>query len=127
MIHHSISRASLLLLAMLQFLMLLSLMARLPPHPPEATALFAMGPFLAASISLAVAAAQLHERPGALAPSAAGLAALAALISYGPHKWADPAFSQIWPAVLLGQIAAAVILWNAAQMFRRRVREPRRA
>jgi len=116
--HPSISRACLLVLAMLQFLMLMALMARLPPHPPEVTTLFAMGPFLAASISLAVAAALIHRHPGAIAPSAASVAALAALISFGPQKFSDAAFSQIWPAVLLGQAAAALILWNVAQMLR---------
>lgn len=117
MVRHSLIRACLLALAILQFLMLLALMARLPPHPPEATVLFAMGPFLAASISLAVAASMIHGSPGATAPSAAGLAALAALLSFGPQKYADPAISQIWPAVVLGQAAAALILWNVAQMF----------
>jgi hypothetical protein len=40
----------------------------------------------------------------------AGLAAVAALVSFGPQKFLDPQFALIWPAVLAGQVAAGVIL-----------------
>lgn len=36
-----------------------------------------------------------------------------ALISFGPQKYFDAQFGLIWPAVILGQLAALVILVNA--------------
>lgn len=49
------------------------------------------------------------------------LAAVMALISFGPQKYLDAQFPLIWPAVLAGQIAAAVVIYTA---FRARPREP---
>ena len=40
----------------------------------------------------------------------AGLAALAALVSFGPQKYLDAQFAMIWPAVLSGQAAVLAIL-----------------
>lgn len=103
-------RAALIVLAVLQTLMLVSMFAGVPPHPPRTTPLFAMGPFLSASISIAVAGAFLAGSPGRLSSFVSMLAALLALVSYGPQKWTDPAIAQIWPAVLLGQLAAVLII-----------------
>jgi hypothetical membrane protein len=107
------SQAALSALAGLQVTMLAALMTKTPPHPPLNVAPFAMGPFLACSVSVALAAivlAAANSRTGALV---AAVAAVLALISYGPQKWFDPAIMEIWPAVLLGQIAAAAVLWRA--------------
>lgn len=107
-------QAALLILAMLQALMLLALLAGLAPHPPRVTPLFAMGPFLSASIAIAVAGIVLTGTPGRFPAFVSALAALLALVSYGPQKWIDPAIPEIWPAVLLGQVAALWVLAGIA-------------
>ena len=101
-------QAALACLIILQLVMLGSLYAGVAPHPPAATPLFGIGPFLGASLSAAVAALILGAARGGRV--LAVLAALAALVSFGPQKYLDPQFALIWPAVLSGQVAAALIL-----------------
>ena len=107
------SHAALSALIGLQTIMFASLLAKLPPHPPLTTPLFAMGPFLASSISVAIAALVAGATTSRSGTAISILAAILALISFGPQKWFDSAILQIWPAVLLGQICAAAILWCA--------------
>ena len=102
------NQAALACLILLQTVMLASLYAGVAPHPPAATPLFGIGPFLGASMSAAVAALILGSSPAGRV--LAGLAAVAALVSFGPQKYLDPQFGLIWPAVLSGQVAAGVIL-----------------
>ncbi len=108
--------AALTCLIILQVIMLLSLYAQSPPHPPLSIPLFALGPFLAASISLATAAIVLgpvNNRTGKIITLCA---AATAMLSFGPQKWFDTAFPQIWPAVILAQLCALTIvieLWRA--------------
>ena len=113
------TQAALGTIAALQVVMLASLLAQLPPHPPLTTPLFALGPFLAASISVALAALILGAGNTKASAFISIIAALLALVSFGPQKWADAAILQIWPAVLLGQIAAAVIFVCAFKTLRR--------
>ena len=101
-------QAALACLIVLQTVMLASLYAGVAPHPPAATPLFGIGPFLGAALSAAVAALILGPSPAGR--GMAGLAAVAALVSFGPQKYLDPQFGLIWPAVLAGQVAAGVIL-----------------
>lgn len=101
-------QAALACLILLQTVMLASLYAGVAPHPPAATPIFGIGPFLGASLSAAVAALILGPSPAGRV--LAGLAAVAALVSFGPQKYLDPQFALIWPAVLSGQVAAGVIL-----------------
>lgn len=97
-------------LIILQLVMLASLFAGIAPHPPRAIPLFAMAPFLAASMAVATMALVLGPLSGTTARALTGLAVITALISYGPQKWVDPAIGEIWPAVLLGQITSLVLL-----------------
>ena len=101
-------QAALACLILLQTVMLASLYAGVAPHPPAATPLFGIGPFLGASLSAAVAALILGPLPAGRV--LAGIGALAALVSFGPQKYLDPQFALIWPAVLSGQVAVGVIL-----------------
>jgi len=108
-----IDYAALAILIILQSLMLASLYTLTEPHPPLTIPLFALAPFLSASIALAAAAAILgpaSDRPGR---AVCAVAAITALVSFGPHKWLDPAIALIWPAVALAQIACAVLLVRA--------------
>ena len=113
--------AALLALLSVTGVMLLSLVTRTPPHPPNEVVLFALGPFLGASLAIGLAALPLVQRD---LPSGAILALLFAvtgLLSFGPQKYLDPAFSRIWPAVLTAQAAILVMAWLGVARLRRRV------
>ena len=114
-----LQRPALLGLAILQAFMFLALLAELAPHPPRVTPLFAMGPFLAASVALCLGVLWLPRGAGRLSAALSVLAAFMALLSYGPQKWADPNIAEIWPAVLLGQVLALVLLGAAGMQMRR--------
>ena len=101
--------APLVIVAVLKATMLAALYSGTPPHPPNAITLFAIAPFLGASIAVALAAAMFGSPRSRTGRTLAALAALAALVSFGPHKFLDPNFALIWPAVLTGQAAA---LWS---------------
>ncbi|MCB1422520.1 MAG: hypothetical protein KDJ69_08655 [Nitratireductor sp.] len=98
-----LGRQGLVILAVLQLLMLAALYTRTEPHPPLVIPLFALAPFLSASIALAVAGLLVPGRWLSVAAS------ITALISFGPQKWFDASFPQIWPAVILAQIAVAMV------------------
>lgn len=110
----STTQAALACLIVLQTVMLASLLGGVAPHPPAATPLFGIGPFLGASLSAAVAALIVGPSRSATGRVLAALAAGAALVSFGPQKYLDPQFALIWPAVLSGQAAVAVILFGLA-------------
>ncbi len=102
--------AACLMLATVQAVMLASLYFGVEPHPPRTIPLFAMPPFLAVSIGTALCAYSLSgQRPGRIL---AGVAAVAALLSFGPQKYVDPAIGDIWIAVVASQIAMLVIVWQ---------------
>ncbi|MEM8687943.1 MAG: hypothetical protein AAGF81_11475 [Pseudomonadota bacterium] len=104
--------AAVMVLIVLTGVMLLALFTRTPPHPPLEVALFALAPFLGASLALGAAALwQIHAKSGlwlALAFAAT------ALVSYGPQKYFDPTFASIWPAVMLAQAAIIAVLYLSA-------------
>lgn len=100
--------AAIATLILLQVVMLSALYAGVRPHPPEATPLFGIAPFLGASVSVAAAALIVGPLSGA-GRILSIIAALAALVSFGPQKYFDPQFGLIWPAVILGQAAAVAI------------------
>ena len=109
-LHTRQTTAALATLILLQLIMLSALYAGIPPHPPVATPLFGIAPFLGASVSVALAAiiiGPLGDRVGRILSV---LAALLALVSFGPQKYFDAQFGLIYPAVILGQIAAFLIL-----------------
>lgn len=109
--------AALATLILLQGIMLSALYAGIAPHPPKATPLFGMAPFLGASVSIALAAIIMGPLTGALGRGLSMSAAIMGLVSFGPHKYFDAQFALVWPAVLLGQLAALVIF---AQIVRAR-------
>lgn len=109
----SVSQAALIVLIVLQVTMLGALFTQTVPHPPLAIAPFALGPFLGTSIAVAAAALMLGPTRSKTGTVVALLACLLALLSLGPQKWIDPNIAQIWPAVLLGQIAASALVYSA--------------
>jgi hypothetical protein len=102
--------AALSALILLQLVMLSALYAGIAPHPPVATPLFGMAPFLAASFAAAFAAILIGPLSGRAGRSLSGLAVVLALVSFGPQKYVDAQFALIWPAVISGQIAAITVL-----------------
>lgn len=107
--HAQIIKAACTMLVAIQGIMLASLYLKLAPHPPRTIPLFAMAPFLAVSIGTALCAMQLAVyRSGRVL---AALAALMALLSFGPQKYFDPAFSEIWIAVIASQLAVLSIAY----------------
>ncbi len=114
-----VSRGGLCALVVVQAVMAAALFSRTPPHPPLAVPLFGMAPFLAASLAVAAAALCLQGAGGRLGAGLALLAGLLGLISFGPQKWLDPALPEIWPAVLVGQVAALAVLVAALLRLRR--------
>lgn len=112
---NSAIRAALGVLIVLQLVMLGSLYAHVAPHPPSATSLFGIAPFLAMALSAAIAAMMMiHTSVGRFLSV---LAALAAVVSFGPQKYFDAQFALIWPAVITGQLAIVTVL---AFVFKRR-------
>ncbi|MCU0829111.1 MAG: hypothetical protein MUE52_17380 [Tabrizicola sp.] len=101
--------------------MLSALYAGIRPHPPEATPLFGMAPFIGASVSLALAAAIVGPGTTAIGRVLSLLAAVSALVSFGPQKYLDPKIGQIWPAVIIGQLAALSIILLALRATGSRV------
>ncbi|WP_299870626.1 hypothetical protein [uncultured Hoeflea sp.] len=106
-----IAASALATLIILQTVMLASLYAGVPPHPPAATPLFGIGPLIGASLSAATAALVLGPRSTPAGRWFGLIAAALALVSFGPQKFFDPQFAIIWPAVIGGQIACAVLVW----------------
>ncbi len=101
--------AALATLILLQLIMLSALYAGIKPHPPIATLLFGIAPFLGASMSVALSAILTQPVATATGRALAILAAIMALVSFGPQKYLDAQIGLIWPAVVLGQLAAVVI------------------
>lgn len=111
--------AALAALILLQAIMLSALYAGIRPHPPVETPLFGIAPFLGASISLAMGAIIVGPLNSKFGKTLSVLAAIAALVSFGPQKYFDAQFALIWPAVMLGQVSAfglfAMVFASAAR------------
>ncbi len=112
--------AALATLTLLQLIMLSALYAGVRPHPPEATPLFGIAPFLGASVSIALSALIVQPLATSVGRTLSVFAGLMALVSFGPQKYFDAQFGLIWPAVVLGQIAALVIFVRVSGAIRER-------
>jgi len=104
------ANAALAALIILQLTMLGALFAQSTPHPPATIPLFGIAPFLATALSAAAAAIIIGPLETAAGRVLSVLAALMALLSYGPQKYLDAQFALIWPAVIAGQIAAVAVI-----------------
>ena len=107
--NHTVA-AAIAALLVLTGVMLLALFSRTAPHPPIEVPAFAIGPFLGASLAIGAAAFHLVCQGARFGGGLAILFAITALVSFGPQKYFDPAFSRIWPAVITAQVAVVVIL-----------------
>ena len=108
-----------LILLILTAVMLLALFSRTAPHPPLEVAPFALAPFLGASLAIGAAAFHLLSQGSRYGEIAAIVFAVTAVLSFGPQKYFDPAFSRIWPAVVTAQLAVLLILVGCVSTWRR--------
>ena len=107
--HYPASAAIIVLLVLTGF-MSLALFSRTEPHPPLEIAPFALGPFLGASLAVGSAALYLIGNGVRSGMAVAVVFGVTAMVSFGPQKYLDPAFSRIWPAMIAAQIAVMVIV-----------------
>lgn len=121
--HTSIAALSALII--LQAVMLCALFAGISPHPPAATPLFGIAPFLGASLAAAFAAILHGGTSCRVGRILSLLATFMALISFGPQKYFDAQFGLIWPAVIGGQIASLVLLGGVTSALRPQAAAPR--
>ncbi|MCO5118153.1 MAG: hypothetical protein M9951_00765 [Burkholderiaceae bacterium] len=105
--------AALAALLILQSVMLTALYAGVAPHPPATTPLFGIAPFIGAALSAAAGSLILGPDRNRAGRTLGLLAAIMALVSFGPQKYLDPQLPLIWPALICGQLAAAVVIRNA--------------
>lgn len=113
-----IAGAALLALLVVSAVMLLSLVTKTPPHPPLTTPLFALGPFIGASLAIGSAALFLCLAGNPVWRYAAILCAITVLPSFGPQKFLVPEFPEIWPAVILAQAALLTLALRLVAAFR---------
>ena len=116
-LHNRQLSAALATLILLQLIMLSALYAGIPPHPPVSTPLFGIAPFLGAAVAIAASAIIVEPLGTPTGRTLSVLAALMALVSFGPQKYFDAQFGLIYPAVILGQIAALVIFVRVLSAF----------
>jgi hypothetical protein len=102
--------AALSALSVLQLVMLSALYAGVPPHPPASTPLFGIAPFIGAALSVTIAAIIIGPMQGPAGRGLSVLAVILALVSFGPQKYLDAQIAQIWPAVVLAQLAVLFVL-----------------
>jgi hypothetical protein len=105
----SLLPAALIVIAALHAVMLAALFFDVAPHPPRTIVLFAMAPFLAVVIGLAMATLRQIAHDAAGARGLSVTVALLTLLSFGPQKYLDPALPEIWPAVVSAQLSVIVI------------------
>ncbi len=99
-----------LFMAIVQIAMLGALYSQTAPHPPLAVPPFAIAPMLSASIALCLVLGWLAAQGDKGAVKLIALPViLLALVSYGPQKYLDPAFPQIWIAVVPMQVATVAL------------------
>ncbi|MEX0344255.1 MAG: hypothetical protein AB3N20_04985 [Rhizobiaceae bacterium] len=106
----NLATAALTVLIILQSVMLISLFAGVPPHPPAATPAFGMGPFIGSSVAFAASALIIGVTSSHTGRAFGVVAAVMALVSFGPQKYVDPQFHLIWPAVLTAQLTTVILI-----------------
>lgn len=104
--------AALSALIIIHLAMLFGLFSGVEPHPPVKLKLFAMSPFLSVVIAAAVSAMIMGPVSSRSGKVLAILASLLALVSFGPHKFFDPALPLIWPALVTVWVAIAALIFS---------------
>ena len=108
-----IAVSSLAGLILLKAVLLGSLWAQVQPHPPAR-----VGPFIAASLSLAVASIPLVWWRSKLGYCISIIVGLLGLVSFGPHKFFTETANQIFPAIIVGTVLSVALIISSVASWR---------
>ena len=109
-----IAISSLAGLILLKAVLLGSLWAQVQPHPPAR-----VGPFIAASLSLAVLSIPLVWWRNKIGYTISIMVGLLGLISFGPHKFFAVSASQIFPAIIVGTVLSVSLIISSISSWRK--------
>ena len=109
-----IAVSSLAGLILLKGVLLGSLWAQVQPHPPAR-----VGPFIAASLSLAVLSIPLVWWRNKVGYTISVIVGLLGLVSFGPHKFFAGSASQIFPAIILGTVISVSLIISSIASWRK--------
>ena len=102
-------------LIILESVLLGSLWAQIQPHPPAR-----VGPFIAASLCLAVVSLPLFWWRNKTGYITAMLVGLLGLVSFGPHKFFTESAAQIFPAIIIGTVLSVVLIITSSISLRKK-------
>jgi hypothetical protein len=108
-----IAISSLAGLILLKAVLLGSLWAQVQPHPPAR-----VGPFIAASLSLAVASIPLVWWRNKIGYTTSIITGLLGLMSFGPHKFFSESADKIFPAIVAGTVLSVVLIISSLVSWR---------
>ena len=91
-----------------------SLWAQVEPHPPAR-----VGPFVAASLSLAVVSIPLVWWRNKIGYAISIIVGLLGLVSFGPHKFFTGSAGQIFPAIMVGTVLSVALIISSVASWRK--------
>jgi hypothetical protein len=109
-----IAVSSLAGLVLLYAVLMGSLWAQVEPHPPAR-----VGPFIAASLSLAVVSIPLVWWRNKIGYTTSIIVGLLGLISFGPHKFFSESADQIFPAIIVGTVLSVALIISSVASWRK--------
>ena len=109
-----IAVSSLAGLIILKSVLLGSLWAQVQPHPPAR-----VGPFIAASLSLAIVSIPLVWWRSKIGYTTAIIVGLLGLVSFGPHKFFAESANQLFPAIVVGTVLSVALIISAIASWRK--------
>ena len=103
-------------LILLNCVLLGSLWAQVQPHPPAN-----VGPFIAASLSLAVLSIPLVWWRNKIGYTISIIVGLLGLVSFGPHKFITEPESavQVFPAILVGTVLSLALIISSIASWKK--------
>ena len=102
-------------LIVLKCVLLGSLWAQVQPHPPAR-----VGPFIAASLSLAVVSIPLVWWRNKIGYITSVIVGILGLVSFGPHKFFAESAGQIFPAIVIGTVFSVVLIITTISIWRKK-------
>ncbi len=108
-----IAVSSLAGLILLNGVLLGALWAQVQPHPPAR-----VGPFIAASLSLAVLSIPLVWWRNKIGYTISIIVGLLGLVSFGPHKIFAGSAGQLFPAIMVGTVLSVALIISSVASWR---------